>query len=60
MRQLDKGLQKGFYVCVQVVSASVSLSPNLLFHSFLPLFGDTASLFPTHCTFQAFFQPFCC
>lgn len=37
MRQLDKGLQKGFYVCVQVVSVSVSLSPNLLFHSFLPL-----------------------
>lgn len=38
MRQLDKGLQKGFYVCVHVVSVSVSLPPNLLFHSFLPLF----------------------
>lgn len=58
MRQLDKGLQKGLYVCVQVVS--VSLSPNVLFHSFLPLFGNTASLFPTHCTFQAFFEAFYC
>lgn len=45
MRQLDKGLQKGFYVCVQVVS--VSVAPNLLFHSFIPLLWDTAPSVPS-------------